>query len=481
MSELFINNIKRQKTIAESQYVSTLYASPELCDEYKVDPKMFTSPHWRFFYQLLLTLTTKQSVKVIDEMSIELYMESANPKAREFYEASGGWETIDVATQIIEVENIESYYREMIRYSAILKLINSGFDVEEKWDVYKNLTYQELSDAVTASVDTIFSEIDMGEDRVVDIMADIQKTIDDADKGVQNGLPLASKLLNSLVNGLAVGNVTMIAGQSGVGKTFITLNQLLPSFIKTKERLLIMCNEEDIGKWQIEMLVWQINNVQKKDMVKSRFFEGRFTNDEKEWLENAKNWLSEMMNEELIMFTNFSTFAMSKAIKLIRKFATTDGIKYFVIDTLKLDNDLGTNVSDLAWLQLQQNMVKLYNVIKPSSKNVHVWVTYQMNKSVKTRYLTQGDLGMSKNVADVVSTLILIRDVYETEKGSGGKSLTVKSDKGAEIVLNEDSEYMVAFIDKNRRGSTSEQVVWRVDKGRNIMKDVGKTKIAQDF
>ena len=55
-------------------------------------------------------------------------------------------------------------------------------------------------------------------------------------------------------------------------------------------------------------------------------------------------------------------------------------VKYFVLDTLKLDNDTGSHVSDKSWLVMQQNMVRLYNVIKESSLNVHVWVTAQLSK-----------------------------------------------------------------------------------------------------
>ena len=193
----------------------------------------------------------------------------------------------------------------------------------------------------------------------------------------------------------------------------------------------------------------------------------------------ARDWLNEMLANGLIKFVNFSTFSMNKSIKLIRKYATQNSIKYFIIDTLKLDNDVGSNVTELAWLQLQQNMVKLYNVIKPTAKNVHVWVTYQLNKSVRARFLDQSALGMSKNVADVVSTLILVRNALESEKGANG--LKVKRADGRSVELSEEKEYMIAFIDKNRQGSTSSQIVWRVDKGRNIMKDVGFTKVSQDY
>lgn len=480
MSE-FRDNLLKHKTMAELQYVVTLYANVDFYDEYKVEPKNITNIHWRIYYMLLGQMVEKKGLTVIDEMNMELHMSQQKEKLQKLYENAGGWGTIEEAKAIIETDNIEGYYREVLRYSAILKLHDSGFDIESNWEEYSKLTYEELSDVISGTVDEIFSDIDMGGDKVVDIKDNIWDMVMEAHKGVNRGLPVASKLLNSVINGQVLGNITMIGGTSGVGKSFVTLNQVLPSVIKEQEPLLIMCNEEDVNKWQREMLIWAVNNILKKDMIKSRFYQGNFTKEELELLKEAHEWVKENLLDNLIRFVNFNMFSMGKSIKLIRKYATQFNVKYYIIDTLKLDNDIGSTITDQSWLQLQQNMVKLYNVIKPTAKNVHVWVTYQLNKSNKTRYLDQSSLGMSKNVADVVSTLMLIRDVLETEKGGDAKSLVIRRADGAKGQLSEEKEYMVVFIDKNRQGSTSNQVVWRVDKGRNIIKDVGFTKVAQDY
>lgn len=437
--------------------------------------------HWRVYYMLLIQMIEKKGLTVIDEMNMELHMATQQEKLQKIYDNAGGWNTIAEGKEILELENIEGYYREVLRYAAILRLHDAGFDIESKWDDYNKLTYEELSDVVSGTVDSIFSEIDLGGEQVKDIKDNVWGMIERAHEGVDRGLPVNSKLLNSVINGQVLGNITMTGGTSGVGKTFVTIGQILPSAIKEKEPVLIMCNEEDIGKWQREILTWIINNKLDKDFVKSRFYQGAFSKDEMSLLKEAKEWMDENIGDDLIKFVEFNQFSMNKSIKLIRKYATQFGIKYYVIDTLKLDNDIGSTISDNSWLLLQQNMVKLYNTIKPTAKNVHVWVTYQLNKSNKTRFLDQSSLGMSKNVADVVSTLLLIRDVLETEKGGDSKGLVIKRADGATGQLSEDKDYMVVFIDKNRQGSTNNQIVWRVDKGRNIIKDVGFTRISQDY
>src|SRR5690606_25471125 len=133
---------------------------------------------------------------------------------------------------------------------------------------------------------------------------------------------------------------------------------------------------------------------------------------------------------------NFNSFSMKKAIKLIKKHNAVQDVKYFILDTLKLDSDEVSENSQ-AWLQLQQNMVKLQDVIKESALNVHCYVTYQLGKSAMlSRYLSQNSLGVSKNVVDVVSTLMLVRKALESEKEGGKNEVTDKTADGKQVKMN---------------------------------------------
>lgn len=477
----FKDEITQHKTMAELQYVVSLYSNIDFFDEYKMSNKNISNPHWKVYYMILEKMIERKGVQVADEVNVDLFVSEQSEKLAALYDNAGGFTTISEAQSIIETDNIETYYREVLRYEAIVRLHNKGFSVERKWEKIKNLTYEELVEYVDGLGASVFADIDLGEDEVLDFMDGIDEMIDNADKGVDRGLPLASKLLNSITNGQSLGNLSMLGGASGIGKTYLTLCLTMPTIISENEKLLIMCNEEDLGKWQRELITWVANNVYGDEFIKSRFYQGGFSKEEKEIIKKSKEWMSDKLKDETIKFVNFNSFSMGKSINLIRKYKTQFDYRYYIIDTLKLDNDSGANVTDLAWLQLQQNMVKLYNIVKPTAKNVHVWVTYQLNKSVRTRYLDQSSLGMSKNVADVVSTLLLVRNVLETEKGTEAKALKVKGVNNRDVFLSEDKDYMVCFIEKNRQGSTSHQVVWRTDKDRNILKDVGLTKVAQDY
>ena len=130
---------------------------------------------------------------------------------------------------------------------------------------------------------------------------------------------------------------------------------------------------------------------------------------------------------------------------------------------------------------MQQNMVRLYNVIKESSLNVHVWVTAQLSKGGRnSRYLDQSQLGVSKNIIDVASSVMLVRDVTQSEKDPEAKAserLTVHNAAGYEVELQPEEDYVIVFWDKNRQGTTNEQVVLKVNRGLNTFTDVGTCRL----
>lgn len=482
--------LKQLSNSSEMIFVGALYKEPSLFHDYNVGKDlMMKSGMGKFYYNLLKKIVNRSEYEVVDRLSLNTFVSSQNQKVNEHYNRIGGYDTLADFIEVSEVDNIEQYYLDLLKLNALRKLNSIGFDLAKRWEYYMSLSYKELADSIEGVVAETFSGQDLNEDKVVDLKYGMEDMLDEIMSQKYTGLPVASNCLNAVINGLTLGDITLMAGMSGVGKTFLTITLLMPTVIKYNMPILIMCNEEDANKWRWSILIWIANNViskregfQSMYVDKARMFDGNISPQEMAQLQAANEWYKEKLKDNVINFVSFSSFSMDKAIRLIKQYTTQYNVKYFVLDTFKLDNDIGSEVTDMAWLQLQQNIVKLYNVIKESNKNCHVWMTYQLNKTPR-RFLDQSSLGMSKNVADVVSTLILARKVYENEKSGESKAhkITVKNKHGEEKTLNSETDYMVLFIDKNRSGSTSKQVVLKTDKGKNILKDVGYTQISEDF
>ena len=478
----FYQKLEKEKEIVESQLVFSLYANTNYYFDYELQLEELDSSMWRFYYRMLKEMVEERKLRKMDVVSVSAYVSTKNEKFRALYEKLGGYETIKKGMVIVESDNVESYYSELQRYKTLLRLIKLGFPIERNWKSYSKMDLETLNEVLEGLIAEAFVDTQIGNDRVEDMFDGIDDMLKLADEGVAKGLPIGSRLMDSIQNGLALGNITMMAANSGVGKTFLTTMLHILSSIHNEEPVLIIANEEEKSRYVQGLLTAYINRKQRGfNFNKNRFLQGSFTEDEWTVLNEAKQWYLGKVNEGLIRFVNMNEFSMSKTIRLIKKYTRLYDVRYFILDTLKLDNDTYSRVNDNSWLQLQQNMVKLYNVIKPSNLNVHVWVTAQMTKTNRrARYLDQSMIGMAKNVTDVVSSLMLVRMVTQSEK-VGDKALRVIDDQRHQKLLDEDKDYMIVFWDKNRQGRTNRQVVLEVDRGLNTVRDIGVTQIDNDL
>jgi replicative DNA helicase len=492
LKEEFRQSLVNSKKTAESYVVLSLYKNTELFFDHNLSVDDFNHEEWKFYFAIAKKLIESER-KILDDIVVGLCV-SENEQLQKMYDSFGGWQTIANGMGFVQEENFEGYLTDIKKFNALIRLHDLGYPIMEKFDAFKVMSAEAIQQSLEGALNTVFADLDEG-DKVEDLKDGLWQTIMDAHNGVSRGFPYTSALLNDMVNGQALGNITILGANSGVGKTFFTLTQILPNVIEYEEPVLLMVNEEEKAKWQKELLTWVINNVLKPqdedgkevdgecEFQKKRFHQGEFNKEEMTLLKRAHDWLQEKMGDGLIRFVNFSSFSMQKAIKVVKKYSSLYDIKYFVLDTLKLDNDdKAEKVSDQAWLQLQQNMVKLYNVVKASAKNLHVWVTYQLSKaSLLHRFLTQNNLGMSKNIVDVASTLILLRKAMDSEKEGGNNELPVKDLKKRPVKMKADKHYMIGFIDKNRQGETHYQLVWETDIGRNIIQDFGTCNVPQEI
>lgn len=476
----FRDMLKKVKNTAESYVVLSVYKNTELYFDSSLTTDDFHDPVWKMYFAIAEGLI-KSDKKILDDIVVGLRV-SENEALQKMYDQFGGYQTIANGKSFVQEENFNSYLTDIKKFNALIKLHDLGFPIMDKFDSYKVMTTDKIQEILEGTLASIFADVDV-EEKVEDLSTGLWQTVLDAHAGKMRGFPYYSSLLTEYVNGMALGNLTMLSANSGVGKTAITLAQILPNMIQYEEKLMILANEEDSVKWRKELITWAVNNVVNDEFQKMRFNQGEFTKEEMITLKKGVDWLEDQMETGNITFINFNSFSMKKAIKTIKKQSAVNGIKYFVLDTLKLDSD-DVNENAQAWLQLQQNMVKLYDLVKPSNKNLHVWVTYQLGKSaMMTRYLSQNSLGVSKNVVDVVSTLMLVRKALTSEREGGKNEVEVKQKDGKKVKMKADEniEYFIMFLGKNRMGSTSRQLVFEIDLGRNIMTDFGTCNIPMDI
>lgn len=477
--------VKEYKVACEANIVSIFYKKPELMYDYQLKLEDFSENTWRVYWQIAYDIIVKEKKSVLDDITVGLYLEK-HSKLKQKYDEYGGYDTIDKATEYIKTSNISGYVNELKKWETVIRMIASGFPVTDRIKEFVDMSLDEIYKEYDALLNHIF--INAEEDVMSYSLSDgIYDLIERLNKGIAVGLPYDNMpILTKETGGQLPGNITLVGGLSNMGKTTLTRTMLIPSAVKYGERLVILVNEEGKAKWQRELIVWVANNIYKTDLQKFVVRDGKFSDEVKELLYKCADWIAEKSENNMLTIIPFARYETQKAIRVIKKYASL-GVKYFILDTYKAD---AGSRSDRMWLDMQQNMVDIYDTVKAEGgKNVHITITFQLAKSsARQRFYSQDNIGMAKSIIDPASTCLMLRDVFEDEYTGEKNALKVyrldgKNNKSKiPVKLDHDKHYQLIFIVKNREGAANSiQIVCEHDMSRNLLKEVGFTSVPVDF
>lgn len=476
------SKIKDKKVPNEANLVACFWKKPDLYATYKIDDKHFTENDWRVFFIIGRDVYATGKEKITD-IEVALYL-NQHPKMKEVYDNAGGYDTIQQLYEYIDISNFEGYMAEFEKWWVVEEMNKRGWVSEAELKKFIDHPVDYIYKYYTAHINDIFIHAD-GDVKSHNLCSNLEQLIEDADKGLIKGIPLYNApLVNNMIGGVRKGEITMLAGGSGAGKTTTMLQWLIPTMIYENKKIVLMLNEQDENKVRREVMTWIINNVLKKRFKKERWVQGNFTDEEKEMLHEAKEWLQDKEDKRNVTIIPLEKYNVDTVIKLINKYSAM-GVEYFVLDTFKAS----TSSNDAIWLEMQQDAVRLYDTIKPVANNVALWINLQLTKEVfKLRYLTMYNIGMAKNVVDVASTVILMRSILNNEKDDGKSPLEIiKYYKGThskhktKVKSDDMSNHSIFFIPKTRENGGDYQIVSKNDFGTNTFEEVGICHIAEDF
>lgn len=474
--------ILEYKTACEANVCAILYKEPSKYLETKLQLNEFNDNVWRVYFALFDGVVVKEKKGTIDSIIAGIFLEH-HPKLRAKYEEYGGWQTIEDAGAYVKVEAFDGYVAELRKWGAMLKLADHGWIDQSRMSEYSDMSAEDIYNELQVYINDTFINID-NDIKSYDIGDGIDALIDELDEGFAVGLPYYNMpMLTKETGGQYLGSITLLGGLSNSGKSSIVRTMTIPSIIKNNEKIVIMLNEDGIKKWQRELLVFVANNIFKRDVQKHIVRDGKFSSETREALVEAANWIKENTRNHTITIIPFQRYKTSNVIKIIKKYSGM-GVKYFLLDTFKLD---AGRVSDNSWIEMQQNMVEINDVVKPEANNLHILITFQLAKgSAMQRYYTQDNVGMAKNIVDPASTVLMLRNVYDDEYEGEKRELQCYRIEGTKskvpVHLTKDKKYQVLFIIKNREGSANQyQIVLEHDMSRNILKEVGMCNVSIDW
>lgn len=461
----------------EGNVIACIYKDPFLIDESDLDKNSFVTKDGRFFFSLAKDLR-KKNFNTLDEVTI---ISNSNDEVIEAFEQRGGYETIYNMTEIINLNNWDTYLDLLYRENIILRLHSDGFNLLDEIEYNKKkiipikLFRKMNADEVIDFYETLLSNYGTGysnkviEEEEIDFDDDF---LEQCDEGVLNGVPFSNAgvdiegndikcfpLLSSQTMGLLPGTLTMCGGFSSVGKSTWWVTVLM-GLVEQGEKIIIISNEERLVRFKAKFLVWLLARRNKYfKLTKKKLLSGDISPEARvEYRKVQKYWRENYKGK--IKFISINDADMNTVKKKIRENVLKFGYSAYLYDTFKIqEGDYSSTRQDLALVRDSRELDKIakkYNIIGMAS--------VQLSESMRGKlFLDSSCLSNSKQIKEVLEGLFLMRNVYDEELDPKSKyychpfRITRVNDKWMEEECECDrtAVWRALFVEKTRSGNNT--------------------------
>lgn len=483
--EKCLKKINENRDQIEAPFVFCFWKDPDLYDDYKfVNEKKddtLKSEDAQFYFNLGKALYNA-GFRKFDNITVYGFLQN-KPEVKETFDNYGGYREVENLKQLVNVENVDAYFDKIAKLNTLNSLCKLTFDSFEDVSKFDKMSSQQVYDYFEYKLSDI--SIESTHDVEEESLVIDDEFIEECNTGDAVGISYAKNcpIMNYLTLGVPLGEMFMIAGHSGVGKSsFVFENMVLP-MAEEGVKVAIVSNEMRSKDYKIMLL----SHILTKELnywglTRKQIKMGHFTNEQREMLNKAKKISQEKYSS--LGFIKLFDNDISKVLKYIKK-KSKRGYQIFVWDTMKSDDSLDEKM----FLQLLINSRKVFQLA--SKENIAIIPTYQLALyTVNQRYLDASCLANGKQIKEVFSEMIYMRQLwqdeytgekydckaYQLQKNEDGKYTKVKR----MIELDKDKKYIVAFLDKTRNDEDKQQVLYEVNGRFNSWKEIGYCNILNE-
>lgn len=483
--EKCLKKINENRDQVEAPFVFCFWKDPDLYDDYKfVNEKKddtLKSEDAQFYFNLGKALYNA-GFRKFDNITVYGFLQD-KPEVKEIFDNYGGYREVENLKQLVNVENVDAYFDKIAKLNTLNSLCKLTFDSFEDVSKFDKMSSQQVYDYFEYKLSDI--SIESTHDVKEESLVIDDEFIEECNTGDAVGISYAKNcpIMNYLTLGVPLGEMFMIAGHSGVGKSsFVFENMVLP-MTEDGVKVSIVSNEMRSKDYKIMLLAHILTKeLNYWGLTRKQIKMGHFTNEQREMLNKAKKISQEKYSS--LGFIKLFDNDIGKVLKYIKK-KSKRGYQIFVWDTMKSDDSLDEKM----FLQLLINSRKVFQLA--SKENIAIIPTYQLALyTVNQRYLDASCLANGKQIKEVFSEMIYMRQLwqdeytgekydckaYQLQKNEDGKYTKVKR----MIELDKDKKYIVAFLDKTRNDEDKQQVLYEVNGRFNSWKEIGYCNILNE-
>jgi replicative DNA helicase len=489
----------------EGNTVFSFWKDPNLYNEYKeITPDNFLTEDARFYFSLGKQLS--KLYKVFDEVSIISYLGDNDTLMNGFNER-GGYDVVYNTMEMINMSNVEQYIDVLNRENIILKLHEDGFNLTKEITInnkeiipiklLRKMSAAETLQFFESRISNIGIRVKSNDMEISDL--GIEDNFEEQlETGMLMGIPFdiggfsqtdnkeiwASPLLSNISMGINKGELTLIGGFSGSGKTSFSFSNIIMPMVYRGEQVVITANEQRKIAWQILIMIYTlVNHFKYFKLTRKKLKSGQFTDEDRKMIRLAKNFVNQNYKSS-IKFVKTFDYNVRDIVREQKRLHLNEGYSAFLYDTFKAEDSSDIGAARGSMVEDSKALFQF-----ASKYNVPQIITAQLATYLeKTSWLTSQTLSSSKQTKEVCSEIFLMRKVvneieldktskyymnpYRLKRDSSGKW---KKDF-FEIDHTLGGQFRIMFVDKTRNDEDSVAILYKYDGHINVWHELGYCK-----
>ncbi|MEW5569727.1 DnaB-like helicase C-terminal domain-containing protein [Rossellomorea marisflavi] len=485
----------------EGNCVFSFWKDPNLYKEFnEINAEHFLTEDARFYFSLGKHLS--KVYRVFDEVSVMSYLNDKDQIEEEF-NRRGGYEAVYNPIEMINIQNVEQYVDILNRENIFLKLYDEGFNLLNDITINK----RKINPLKFLRTRTAAEALQFYESRISDIGIRVKSNdMEISDLGIEDdfeeklesgmlmGIPFdicgysmtddkeiwASPILSNISMGINKGELTLVGGFSGSGKTSLAFSNFVMPLVYRGEKVCITANEQRKIAWQILLIVFTlVHHFKYFNLTRKKVKSGTFTDKDREMIRKAKDYINKNYKNRIKFIKTFD-YNVRDIVREQKRLHLNHGYSAFLYDTFKAEDASDLSAARGSMIEDSKALFQF-----ASKYNVPQIITAQLATYMeKTSWVTSACLSSSKQVKEVCSEIFLMRKVVnEIELNPDTKQYMrpyrLKKINGKwtkdyfEIDYKAGGQFRIIFVDKTRNDEDSVAILYKYDGHINVWHEMG--------
>lgn len=479
-------NLTKNRVPIEGNFVLSLYKNPtDLYEDFPINPdRDLITADGKFYYNLGANML-KKGIKTFDEISVLTFLNDY-PEIKNEFENKGGWKAVSEYTGLLDEENVDAYYNELMKNNLLLELDKKGFNIDANLNIFNQLnTADEVFDVLEAQLNS--AALNITHDVQLETLSYTTKDIERKQSGEQVGLQFdeSCPILNGFSNGIPRKGLTMLASYTNGGKTSFVFGNIVLPLARKGVKVCVISNEQDSIIFKDLLYLYVLTQeLDYWNITRSSLRNLNFTDEDKKVFVKANKIVKEKY-EPYIRFQRMYDYGMKNVKRTIKKLAKQN-FELFIYDTFKVDS-----TTDVVWQSFLNDSKELFQIASKEGVAIITPVQIALSTRGKLRWLNEGALSNSKQIAEIYEEIFMFRDMWRDEYNGQPNDIhpyTFETDtetgmkikKDIPINFNENDRYKIFFHSKSRNGEAGRTVLYKFVSKYNKWKELGLCVVGEE-